>query len=146
MSDRPVILWFRNDLRLANHRALTAAVETGAPVICLYILDDESPGLWSRVAASRWWLAHSLAALAGDLESRGARLILRRGVASEIVAAVTTESKASALYFTRSYEPWATAQEHDIKQALDRCGVSVKRFGGQLLREPEDVRTKLGEV
>ncbi len=146
MSDRPVILWFRNDLRLANHRALTAAVETGAPVICLYILDDESPGLWSRGAASRWWLAHSLAALAGDLESRGARLILRRGVAAEIVAAVTTESKASALYFTRSYEPWAAAQEHDIKQALDRCGVSVKRFGGQLLREPEDVRTKLGEV
>ncbi len=59
----PVIVWFRQDLRLADNPALRAAAATGAPLLCLYILDDTSPGDWKMGGASRWWLHHSLAAL-----------------------------------------------------------------------------------
>jgi deoxyribodipyrimidine photo-lyase len=38
MSRKPVVLWFRNDLRLSDHAALVAASRSGAPVIPLYIL------------------------------------------------------------------------------------------------------------
>jgi deoxyribodipyrimidine photo-lyase len=41
---QPVIVWFRQDLRLADNPALAAAVETGAPVLPIYILDDENAG------------------------------------------------------------------------------------------------------
>jgi deoxyribodipyrimidine photo-lyase len=43
-ADAPVILWFRDDLRLADHAALHAAVETGRPVLPVFILDDRLPG------------------------------------------------------------------------------------------------------
>ena len=56
------------------------------------------------------------------------------------------ESKAEAVYFTRAYEPWAVALEDDLKAAFDAKGVAFKRFGGNLLREPEAVRTKAGDV
>ena len=36
----PSIVWFRDDLRLADHPALRAAVDRDAPVIGLYVLDD----------------------------------------------------------------------------------------------------------
>ena len=41
----PAIYWLRNDLRLTDNTALTAAATRG-PVIFLYVLDDESPGEW----------------------------------------------------------------------------------------------------
>ena len=46
MADKPIILWFRRDLRLADHPALDAAALSGAPIIPVYILDDETPGHW----------------------------------------------------------------------------------------------------
>ncbi len=64
MSSRPVVHWFRNDLRLAGNAALSAAAASGAPVILVYILDDVTPGQWKLGGASRWWLDGSLAALA----------------------------------------------------------------------------------
>ena len=44
MADRqaPVLVWFREDLRTADHPALSAAAATGRPVIPLYVLDTSS--------------------------------------------------------------------------------------------------------
>ena len=47
----PVILWFRRDLRLADHPALAAALETGAPVLPLFGLDRETASGWGREEA-----------------------------------------------------------------------------------------------
>ncbi|NOT71098.1 MAG: deoxyribodipyrimidine photo-lyase [Hyphomicrobium sp.] len=146
MSVSPIVVWFRSDLRLASNRALSAAVATGAPLILTYILDDETPAAWKRGAASRWWLDKSLAALSASLETRGATLIFRRGVTGEELPRLVTQSKASAVYFTRCYEPHAVALEDQLKAVFDSAGVVFKRFGGNLLREPEDVRTKTGDV
>ena len=55
-SDTPVIVWFRRDLRLSDNVALTEAAESGAPLLPLYILDDETPGDHRMGGASRWWL------------------------------------------------------------------------------------------
>ena len=145
ISDRPVIVWFRNDLRLTDHRALSAAVATGASVIAVFVLDDQSPGAWKIGGASRWWLDKSLASLAQALEKRGNRLILRRGAAALEIPHLVAETKASAVYCSRAYEPWAAGQERDLKQALDAADVALKRYGGTLLKEPEDVRTQAGE-
>src|SRR6201995_1952553 len=77
--ERPAILWFRNDLRLADHAALHAAVETGDPVLPLFILDDEAPGACKLGGASRWWLHHSLEPMGQALDRLGTGLVLRRG-------------------------------------------------------------------
>ena len=119
MSRKPVILWFCNDLRLSDHAALVAASRSGAPVIPLYILDDNMPGRWAPGGASRWWLAKSLAALADDLAKRGAKLILRRGETAAELPRIVAETGATGVYFTRSYEPWSVAFEDDLKGNFD---------------------------
>jgi len=40
----PIILWFRNDLRLTDHPALNAAIQTGRPLIALYIYAEDCVG------------------------------------------------------------------------------------------------------
>ena len=72
----PVIIWFRQDLRLADNPALNAAVETDHPVLPVYILDDESAGEHAMGGASRWWLHHSLLSLNHSL---GGHLRVKRG-------------------------------------------------------------------
>ena len=72
------LVWFRIDLRLADNPALTRALETGRPVLPVYI-HDEGSAIRRAGAASDWWLDKSLRALGADLAGRGAPLVLRRG-------------------------------------------------------------------
>ena len=72
----PSIVWFRDDLRLADHPALNAAVDRGEQVIALYVLDEESPGIRPLGGAARWWLHHSLTSLGERLRERGGALVL----------------------------------------------------------------------
>jgi hypothetical protein len=81
--DASALLWFRQDLRLADNPAL-AALE-GRRLLPVFVLDDAAAGAWAPGGATRWWLHHSLAALGGDLASRGAPLLLARGRAEIII-------------------------------------------------------------
>lgn len=144
MRDKPIVLWFRNDLRLGDHAALAAAVRTGAPILPLYILDDVSPDCWKMSGASRWWLGESLAALSNDLARSGSPLVLRRGNSETELLRLVEETGAAAVYVTRSYEPWAVVLEQRLKTKLGEANVEFHRFGGRLLREPEDMRNAEG--
>jgi deoxyribodipyrimidine photo-lyase len=144
VSEGPVIVWLRQDLRLADHPALSAASRGGRPVIPLYVLDDATPGQWRRGGASRWWLGTSLPRLAASLEKLGSRLVVREGPALDAVASVAREVGASAVYFTRCYEPWSPALEGALKETLGGDGLDVRRFGGSLIVEPDAVRTGAG--
>ncbi len=141
---QPIIVWFRHDLRLHDHRALVRAIAEGAPIVPVYILDDETPGQWRAGAASRWWLHHSLAALATDLATAGSKLILRRGKAVEVLPALAHDCRARAVHTSRAYQPWASNLEEELNERLHHDDIAFRRFSGTLLFEPEVVKTKDG--
>ena len=140
----PSIVWFRQDLRLADNPALSAAVARGGPVLPLYILDEETPGPWAPGGASRWWLHHSLAALAKDLAALGAPLVLRRGGAEQVLEKVIEETGAGAVFWNRCYEPFAIARDTRIKAALQDLGLTAESSNAALLFEPWIPKTKSG--
>ena len=140
MQPRPIIVWFRQDLRLADNPALAEAAKIG-PIIPLYVLDDETPGSWKPGGASRWWLHHSLQSLSADLGTRGSKLILRKGTAAAVIASVAAETNAQAVYWNRLYEPYAIARDAQIKAALAANMVSTRSFNASLLAEPWTVKT-----
>lgn len=144
-AEAPAIVWFRQDLRLADNPALTAAVQSKQPLILLYLLDDETPGRWRMGGASRWWLHHSLTALAADLQKRGGALVLRKGAALAAIPALAAETGAKAIYWNRCYEPYAVARDQALKDALGKSGVTAQSFNGALLIEPWALKTKTGE-
>lgn len=137
-----IIYWFRHDLRTVDLPGLAAAVATGRTVVPCYILDDTSAGEDAMGSASRWWLHHSLVALAEELAAMGAKLILRRGPAQDVLKELARETNADAVYCSRVYEPWANGLEESLHGALSEQGVSFKRYAGSLLFEPGKVATK----
>ena len=139
----PVILWLRRDLRLADQPALAAAVESGAPVIPVFILDDETPKHRKMGGASRWWLHHSLKSLDADLRERGSRLVLRAGKSDEILSALAKETGASAVHCIRHYEPWWRNAERALRDALPEEVEFICHDGNYLL-PPNTVKTGSG--
>ena len=143
-SGKPVILWFRRDLRLADNPALAKAVETGRPVLPVYV-HDEGRAIRRAGAASDWWLDKSLRALGADLAARGAPLILRRGDSEAELRRLIEETGADAVFMNRLFEPDAFARDADIAHSLKTEGVECRGFNGSLLRPPGSVLNGSGQ-
>jgi hypothetical protein len=139
------IVWFRQDLRLRDNPALHAAAATGTPVIPVYIWSAEEEGEWPPGGASRWWLHHSLAALAADLRKRGSRLIFARGRAAGVLKKLAADTGATAVHWNRRYEPAAVDCAHLVSEQLRRSGIQTSEFNGALLSDPSTFLNKSGK-
>jgi deoxyribodipyrimidine photo-lyase len=139
----PSIVWFRDDLRLADHPALAAALDRGGAVVLLYLLDEQSPGIRPLGGATRWWLHHSLTAHATEIERLGGRLVLRRGAAEVEVPKLVAQTGAEAVFWNRRY---GASREIDarLKSRLRDDGGEVASFAANLLHEPWEVTTEAG--
>lgn len=138
------LVWLRDDLRLSDNPALHHALERGGDVVVAFVHDEITPGIRSLGAASKWWLHQSLSRLGDDLESRGSRLILRRGAAAEVIAALIDESGADAVVWNRRYAKGARDADAALKKALGESGVEVHSFQANLLFEPWTIQTGQG--
>ncbi|MDB5736955.1 MAG: deoxyribodipyrimidine photolyase [Sphingomonas bacterium] len=136
----PVLLWLRQDLRLADQPALVAACHDG-PVIPIYLLDDETPGDHRMGGASRWWLHHSLKALDASLREKGSRLILRRGRAADVLAALVEETGAARVHAIRHYEPWWVKAEERLAGSVE-----LVLHDGNQLAPPGSITTGAGKL
>ncbi|MDN2565996.1 DNA photolyase family protein [Aquibium sp. A9E412] len=143
-TDKPALVLFRHDLRLADNRALTAAAASGRPVVAAFVLDEESPGIRPLGGARRWWLHHSLKALADGLKRLGTPLVLRRGPMAETAAALVEDCGAGLVLWNRRYEPPAIAADRAMAAMLEDRGVAWQSFDGQLLHDPAALRTGAG--
>ena len=140
----PVLLWFRQDLRLSDNPALAAALKRGSAVIPVYIWAPDEEGDWPPGAASRWWLAQSLKSLDSDLQARGSRLIVSRGPTEEALNRLASESGAAAVFWNRRYEPAAVARDTRVKSSLRDKGLLAESFNGSLLFEPWTIQNQSG--
>jgi deoxyribodipyrimidine photo-lyase len=144
-TSAPTIVWFRQDLRLADNPALDAAAKGGGPVIPVYIWSPEDEGDWPPGAASRWWLHQSLSALEASLRKRGSRLVLAKGRSSAVLAKLARQSGADAVYCNRRYEPAAIACASDVESSLKKRGVEFASFNSALLTEPTELLNLSGK-
>jgi deoxyribodipyrimidine photo-lyase len=141
--DSPALLWFRQDLRLADNPALHAVADR--PVLPVHVLDDEAAGRWAPGGAARWWLHHSLAALGRDLATRGAPLLLARGRAEIVIPALAEAIGATEVYAGRLYQPWARERDRRIAEALQAAGRRLRLCTSSVLREPARVTSGSGK-
>jgi len=141
-SERPVIIWFRKDLRLTDNLALTAAVRSGKPVVACYILDATCEYAGS---ASRWWLHHSLNALRGELASHRCQLVLRRGATVDLIADLVREVQADAIHVTVDPTPGGQVLEQRVSARVESQGTTLHRHRGALLFDQEALRTAQGK-
>lgn len=138
------LVWFRNDLRLADNPALRAALDAGYTPIPIYIHAPDEEGDWVPGAASNAWRHRSLAALDADLRRRGSRLRCFFGPSLATLQTLIAASGAEAVFWNRRYEPAIEQRDTRIKQKLRGQRVRAESANAALLFEPWTLRTQLG--
>ncbi len=110
----------------------------------VYILDEESEGIRPLGGAARWWLHHSLASLAADLEEAGSRLVLRRGPAAKVIRELVQQTGAGHVLWNRRYGGPERALDASIKEWAVGEGIEAASFQANLLFEPWTITTGSG--
>ena len=132
MTAKASLMWFRQDLRLRDNPALTAAANSG-PILPVYILDDTNSAPWQLGAASRWWLHQSLYELNMQLSNR---LMVLHGDPRKLIPALAADYGIEKIFWNRCYEPWRSQRDSELKQTLKDSGLSVSSSNASLLIEP----------
>ena len=130
------LVWFYNDLRLADNPALVNAIESGKPVIPIFIWDENDSDLHTGGAA-KWWLHQSLDRLSNRIEELGSKLIFRSGTPKTIIQEMVDDYDVSSVYLNRRFEPHIIERDNDILE-----GIEHEISNGNLLFDPEDIMTK----
>ena len=141
----PVILWFRQDLRIRDNEALAAALESKRPIIPVFIWDEKGEGSWSPGGAARVFLRCALKALEDDLTEYGLQMVFRKGESREVLSQLIEECDAGAVYWNRRYEPSIVSRDSEIKKGLLEDGKEAESFNSSLLFEPWKISTQQGK-
>lgn len=128
------IVWFRQDLRLADNPALSHAVRECDAVIPLFIADPMRESVSELGAASCVWLHHSLTALQETLRGKNNDLLIFSGDSLSVLQAVIKSTGANRVYWNRCYDPNTIDRDTKIKKSLSQC--QPRTFNGLLLQEP----------
>ena len=141
MTGEPLILWFRRDLRLADHPMVSEAAASGRPTIPVFIHDRvvaETP------AAPKWRWGLGVERFGEALAAMGSHLVLRRGPATEVLSSLAHETGAGAVWWSRLYGPDTRERDEAVADRLAAEGVETRDFEGHLLFEPWTIETKTG--
>lgn len=138
-ADRSVVAWFRRDLRLHDHPALTEALSRGVPVAPLVVID---PSLFHGRFASpnrAGWFLGAVAALRESLEGLGSRLFIRVGDPAAVVQAFARDAGATDVVVSRDHTPFGRRRDAGVADALRGDGRELHARRGLLIHEPEDL-------
>ena len=134
------IVWFRRDLRLHDHAALTAALEAADVVVPLFVFDEPLlDGRWPS-ANRTWFMRQSVAALAEALAERGAPLRIVSGQPADVVPALARDLRAGEVYVTRDAAPYGRWRDRAVADRLAVDGIAFRPKRGLYVHEPDEVR------
>lgn len=108
MNNKRILIWYRRDLRLHDHKPMYQALQQEAQIIPLYCFDERqfaktSFGFPKTGAFRSQFLLEAVADLRNSLSQLGSNLIVRRGLPEKIIPSLAKELEISAVYFHENY-------------------------------------------
>src|SRR5687768_4743772 len=138
------IVWFRRDLRVHDHPALTAAARSAERVVPVFVLHPALlHGRFESGPRARFLLG-CLRELRAALRERGADLVVRLGRPERELAALAADTGATQLHFASDVSGFAMARDRRVCAAMDEAGVEVVRHPGLFVADVGRPRTKDG--
>jgi deoxyribodipyrimidine photo-lyase len=145
------LVWFRRDLRCADHTALHHALNEARQVWCVFVYDRDILAPLPRADRRVEFIHASVASLDRQLQTLGAqhgksgvRLLVREGFACQEIARLASALQVQAVFFNHDDDPGALRRDEKVGQTLRDLGVATHRFKDHTVFERGEVLTAAG--
>jgi deoxyribodipyrimidine photo-lyase len=145
-ADR-VLVWFRRDLRVADHPALAHALRKAHAVWCVFVLDTAILAGLPRDDRRVAFIHASLAELDAQiavLSGGRSRLIVRHAAAVEAIPRLAAELGVQAVHAHHDDDPAALARDARVRQRLAADGRALRTFKDHVIFERAEILTGAG--
>lgn len=151
MSDRTILVWFRNDLRIEDNEILLEATRKADKVLPVYCFDP----FYYRATASGTlktgnirtrFILGSVENLRENLRAAGADLIVRIGNPADIIPKLAEEYQVNEVYHHREVAYEETAISEQVEAALWKIKLNLKHFIGHTLYHKEDLPFPIKDI
>ncbi len=156
------LVWLRRDLRIHDHAALSAALQSCEQVFLAFIFDQtildplkddqrthpqdsEQSSSTSEMITDRRveFIWHALQEINHDLKelSQKSGLIALHGISTELIPNLAVDLQIQSVFVNQDYEPLAIARDAQVQEALLRKGIEFLSYKDQVIFEKKEVLT-----
>lgn len=151
MSEKQILIWYRNDLRLHDHEPLHLAIKANAEIIPVYCFDPRQFGKTSygfpKTGAFRaQFLLESIANLRQSLQNLGSDLIIRQGLPEEVIPEIVKALEIDSVYYYQEVTAEELAVETALANALEPLGIPLKSYWGATLYDLKELPFEIQDL
>jgi len=151
MSEKTILVWFRNDLRVHDNEILSEAARKADKILPVYCFDPfyfrKNPSGNPKTGNLRArFLLESVSNLRENLRHISGELIIRVGDPAEILPALAEEYQVSEVYHHREVAHEETEISERVEAALWKIKLNLKHFIGHTLYHKEDLPFPIKDI
>ncbi|MCB0802603.1 MAG: deoxyribodipyrimidine photo-lyase [Flavobacteriales bacterium] len=134
------LFWFRRDLRLHDNCGLYHALNSGKPVLAIFIFDKNIlSDLEDKKDARLTFIHQQLEKINEKLHTKGSALITLYDTPEKAFEKLTSEYQVDTVYTNNDYEPYARNRDNEIKLLLKKRGIKFNSYKDQVIFEKEEL-------
>jgi deoxyribodipyrimidine photo-lyase len=139
-TDKITIFWFRRDLRLFDNTGLYHALQSGNPVLPIFIFDRNIlDQLESRQDGRVQFIYDAVLQLKKELEQAGSSLLVLYESPLAAFQHILSAYSVHAVYCNHDYELYAQERDANVAALLESNGIKLHSFKDQVIFEKNEV-------
>lgn len=140
MKEKIVIFWFRRDLRLDDNVGLMHALNSGFPVLPVFVFDEQILGELQNKSDRRVdYIQQALNRINNELHKYQSTLKTYFGTPLDIYQTLSEDYDIHAVYCNRDYEPQAIIRDLEIKKFLTDNNIDFFDFKDQVIFDRSEI-------
>lgn len=137
--EKIVIHWFRRDLRLYDNHALHKALQSGLPVLCVFIFDEAILENLQPQDPRITFIHQELSKINASLRKKESSLFCFKGDPIEIFKQLLNEYDVKTIYANEDYEPSAIHRDEMIGTFLAEKNIALKLYKDQVIFAKDEI-------
>jgi deoxyribodipyrimidine photo-lyase len=133
------IFWFRRDIRLEDNVGLFHALNSGTPVLPIFIFDDSILAQLPKDDARVTFIHQQLEKIQQQLSTIGKSLAVFHGKPQEVFSKLISENKIQAVFTNHDYEPYARKRDLELFHLFKEHNIEFKTSKDQVIFEKSEV-------
>ena len=140
MTQKIAVFWFRRDLRLNDNTGLFHALNSGFPVLPVFIFDTEILEKLNSKSDARVTFIHSqIGKIYDKLQKTGSSLKVFHDSPLTAFQKLTNEFEVAAVFTNTDYEPYAIKRDKEVEQFLNEKGIGFYSYKDHVIFEHNEV-------